>query len=263
VIVNRVWQFHFGRGLAGTPSDFGRLGDPPSHPELLDWLAVDFVRQGWRLKRLHRLILTSASYRQAAYRDRREAALAHRVDPENRLLWKRTVKRLDAEEIRDAMLAATAELDGKIGGSSALHDQARRTIDTRVIRNSPDALLDAFDAPDGITSTARRNTTTTAPQAMYLINGVWALARSEALAARLEHALPFSTSYQDRVVLAFRVAFGRSPEPAEIEEAVEFLGRQARSTGAAPHRSDRAADHTALADFCHVLLNSNEFLYVD
>jgi hypothetical protein len=150
-----------------------------------------------------------------------------------------------------------------MGGTSALSDQARRTIDTRIIRNSPDALLDVFDAPDGNATTPRRNTTTTAPQALYLINGVWAMARAEAFAARLERMQPASTSYADRVVLAFRLAFGRSPEPDETADAIAFLSQQARSTGAAPHRTDVAADHTALVDFCHVLFNSNEFLYVD
>jgi hypothetical protein len=263
VIVNRIWQFHFGRGLAGTPSDFGRLGDSPSHPELLDWLAADFVRQDWRLKPLHRLIVTSATYRQAALRDPREVGAAHRVDPENRLLWKRTVQRLDAEEIRDAMLASSAELEEKMGGPSAKGEQARRTIDTRIMRNSPDPLRDAFDAPDGNATTPRRNTTTTAPQALFLVNGEWALARAEAFAARLEHAEPASSSYQDRVALAFRLAFARSPEPHETAEAIAFLKGQARSTGTAPHRTDVTADHAALVDFCHVLFNSNEFLYVD
>jgi mono/diheme cytochrome c family protein len=263
VIVNRIWQFHFGRGLAGTPSDFGRLGDPPSHPELLDWLAVDFVRQGWRVKPLHRLIVTSAAYRQSAYRDPHEVATALQVDPENRLLWKRTVQRLDADEIRDAMLASCNNLEVKMGGPSAKSDQYRRTIDTRIIRNSPDALLETFDAPDGTSPTPRRNTTTTAPQALFLVNGEWALARAEAFAGRLEHEQPASSSYEDRVVLAFRLAFGRSPGPDEALEAIAFLHQQARSTGAAPHRSDVTADHAALIDFCHVLFNSNEFLYVD
>ena len=263
VVVNRIWQFHFGRGLVGTPSDFGHLGESASHPELLDWLAVEFVRQGWRLKPLHRLMVTSATYRQSAHRDPREATAAHRIDPENRLLWKRTVKRLDAEEIRDAMLALSGELRLKMGGPSAASDQVRRTIDTRIIRNSPEPLRDAFDAPDGNASSPRRNTTTTAPQALLLINGEWALARADEFAARLEHAQPASASYQARVVLAFRLAFGRSPERDETADAIAFLGRQASSTGAAPHLSDAAADHAALVDFCHVLINSNEFLYVD
>ena len=119
VIVNRVWQYHFGRGLAGTASDFGRMGEPPTHPELLDWLATEFVTAGWSLKPLHRLILTSATYRQAARRTESDLATGQRIDPENRLHWKRTVQRLDAEQIRDAMLAVSGELEPAIGGPSA------------------------------------------------------------------------------------------------------------------------------------------------
>jgi Protein of unknown function (DUF1549)/Protein of unknown function (DUF1553)/Planctomycete cytochrome C len=263
VIVNRIWQYHFGRGLAEPPSDFGRLGEPPSHPELLDWLARELVRQGWHLKPLHRLIVTSAAYRQSASRSPSELAAGQRVDPDNRLLWKQTAGRLGAEEIRDAMLATSGELGGSMGGPGATGDKARRTIDTRVIRNSPDELLDAFDGPGGTTSTPRRNTTTTAPQALLLVNGEWTLARAEAFATRLERQEPGSVGLEQRVVTAYRLAFGRRPEPEEIAEAASFLGRQARSTGAAPHRADAAADHSALVDFCHVLLNSNEFLYVD
>jgi hypothetical protein len=263
VIVNRLWQFHFGRGLASTPSDFGHLGDPPSHPDLLDWLAAELVGGGWHLKPLHRLILTSSAYRQAAHRNPRDLAAAERVDPENRLLWKRTIQRLDAEEIRDAMLAASGELETLMGGPSATIDRARRTVDTRFVRNTRDALLDAFDAPDGNASTPRRNTTTTAPQALFLINGGWTLARAEAFTARLERLEPGSTDQEARIVMAYRLAFGRRPEPDEIADAGTFLLRQAQATGAAPLARDVAADHAALVDFCHVLVNSNEFLYVD
>ena len=263
VVVNRVWQYHFGRGLVGTPSDFGRLGERPSHPELLDWLAKELVREGWRLKPLHRLIVTSAVYRQSASRSTREIAVAQQLDPENRLLWKHVVKRLDAGEIRDAMLAASGELRRVIGGPSGSSNQSRRTIDTRMIRNSPEELLDLFDGPDGIFSTPRRNTTTTAAQALLLINGEWGLARAEAIAKRLEQAEASSADIERRVVRAYEFGVGRSPLPAETAEAIGFLRAQARSMGAAPHQNDAMADHAALVDFCHVLLNSNEFLYVD
>jgi hypothetical protein len=263
VIVNRVWQYHFGRGITGTASDFGRLGESPSHPELLDWLASEFVAGGWHLKSLHRLILTSAAYRQAAGRSESDLAAGQRVDPENRLLWKRTVRRLDAEEIRDAMLAASGELDSMIGGPSVATSRPRRTIDTRVIRNAHDALLDAFDAADGTVSTPRRSTTTSATQALLLINGDWALARAKILAARLERLKPSSVDDQDRVVLAYRMALGRQPEPDEIAEAMEFIDRQANLVPNFARQLNTAADRDALVDFCHVLLNSNEFLYVD
>ncbi len=214
VIVNRVWQYHFGKGLVATSSDFGRLGEPPSHPELLDWLASEFVASGWRLKPLHRLIMTSAVYRQSAERTESEVETARSIDPDNRLLWKRTVQRLDAEEIRDAMLAVSGELDTAIGGPSAESSRPRRSIDTRVIRNSRDPLLDAFDAPDGYNSAGRRTTTTTPTQALLLINGAWTLARAAALADRLDQLASRACADGDcrRIVAAYQLAYGREPD---------------------------------------------------
>ena len=262
VIVNRIWQYHFGRGLVGTSGDFGRLGEAPSHPELLDWLAGEFVARGWRWKPIHRMILTSSAYRQAAWRTQSELASARRVDPENRLLWKQVVHRLDAEEIRDAMLAVSGELDPAIGGPSVEVSRPRRTIETRVLRNARDPLLDAFDAPDATATTSRRDTTTTSTQALLLINGGWALARARAVADRLEHVEPASVGARARIVLAYRMTLGRRPEPEEIAEAAVFLDRQSRTSRLPAFRSKRD-DHAALVDFCHVLLNSNAFLYVD
>jgi hypothetical protein len=195
-------------------------------------------------------------------RSAREVAAAERVDPENRLLWKRTVQRLDAEEIRDAMLATSGELAQSLGGPSALTSQLRRTIDTRVIRNARDALLDAFDAPDGNITTPRRNATTTANQALLLINGNWTLARAQALAERLRRE-PGSADLHEGIILGYRLAFGRAPEPQELAESSAFLARQAALKEPAGSRGDQAAELAALADFCHVLLNSNEFMYVD
>jgi hypothetical protein len=263
VIVNRVWQFHFGRGLVGTSSDFGRLGERPSHPELLDWLASEFVARGWQIKPLHRLILTSATYRQASVRNAQEVAAAEAVDHENRLLWKRTVQRLDADEIRDAMLAASGELEPTIGGPSVPGSQPRRTIDIRSTRNTRDALLDAFDAPDGNITTPRRNATITPTQALLLINGDWTLARAEALAARLERLKPASVELEERIILAYRWVLGRQPDPEEVAESAVFLEYQAGLPPAPAHRARLSGDHAALIDLCHVLLNSNEFLYVD
>jgi Protein of unknown function (DUF1549)/Protein of unknown function (DUF1553)/Planctomycete cytochrome C len=260
VIVNRIWQDHFGRGLVGTSSDFGRLGEPPSHPELLDWLVAEFIAQGWHLKPLHRLILNSSAYRQAAQRTTSDLAEATRVDPENRLLSKRTVRRLDADQIRDAMLAATGELEPVMGGPSARGSQARRTIDTVTVRNTRDAFLDAFDAPDGTATTPRRNTTTTATQALLLINGEWALARATALAARLERR---SSDLRDQITLGYRLTIGRAPESDELEQALAFLDRQSRLDANPAGQAPVTIYRRALVDFCHVLLNSNEFMYVD
>jgi len=263
VIVNRVWQYHFGRGLAGTSSDFGRMGEPPSHPELLDWLAVELVAKGWQLKPLHRLIMTSSAYRQTSERNPRDLDLGRRIDPENRLLWKRAVARLDAEEIRDAMLAVSGELDPAIAGPSVRASLPRRTVLTQVVRNARDLFLEAFDAPDGNSTMPRRNTTTAATQALLLINGEWTLARAKAVAARLERLEPSSTDDRDRIVLAYRLVFGRRPEPDEITDGLSFVERQTSRVAPAATRSTLKANHEALVDFCHVLLNSNEFLYVD
>ena len=249
VIVNRVWQFHFGRGLVRTSSDFGHLGEPPSHPELLDWLVTKFIDDGWQFKPLHRALITSATYRQAALPT--TPKVARTTDPENRLLWRMNVRRLQAEQIRDAMLAATGELDSAASGPSVDHAQPRRTIYTKVIRNTRDPLLDVFDAPDNFFSTAERNVTTTPNQALLLMNGPWLLARAQALATRLQRE---STADDGQLVTrAYQLTFDREPTPDEHAAATTFLVRQTSS-------ADRAA---ALVDLCHVLLNSNEFVYVD
>lgn len=219
VIVNRVWQYHFGRGLVGTSSDFGRLGDKPSHPELLDYLAVEFVKRGWSFKELHRLIMTSETYRQSALRPAPQ--IARMKDPENHLLWRQNTRRLDAEQIRDAMLAASGELDPDVGGPSADGADPRRSIYLKVVRNSPDPLLGVFDAPDGFSSTPRRNATTTATQSLMMINGAWPLARAEAFAKRLRQI----EDEHERVEMAYRLAFGRLPDSAEREAALAFLRR--------------------------------------
>ncbi len=243
VIVNRVWQQHFGIGLVSTPSDFGRLGEPPSHPELLDWLACRFIADGWRFKPLHRLIVTSATYRQASRHPGSD--LARQKDPDNRWLWHAPVRRLDAEQIRDAMLAVSGELDLTAGGPSVNASQPRRSVYTKAIRNTRDPVLDAFDMADPFTNTDRRNVTTTPTQSLLMINGAWPLQRAEALARRLNK---LATSDERATVLhAYRIVYGRVPEPAEAEAVVQWL----HDGTAAP------------IDLCHVLLNSNEFLYTD
>jgi hypothetical protein len=244
VMVNRIWQYHFGRGLVGTSSDFGLKGDRPSHPGLLDWLASELVDRGWSLKAMHRLILNSATYRQSARHPSPGAGTV--ADPENRLLWRATTRRLEVEPIRDAMLAVSGELVPAIGGPPTLAAAPRRTVDTRVMRNSPDAMIGRFDAPDSSTTTPQRNITVTPLQSLLLINGPWTLARAAAFADRLRSG---AADDEGRVTLAYRCAFGRPPEADERAEAVAFL-------------HDRPGD-TALVDFCHTLLNSSEFLYVD
>ena len=262
VIVNRIWQYHFGRGLVATSSDFGRLGEPPSHPELLDWLTTYFLDDDWKFKRLHRLIMTSAAYRQSAVREMPQ--LARLKDPTNRLLWKFNSRRLDAEQIRDAMLAVSGELNTSVGGASVGADQPRRTIYTKIIRNRRDALLDAFDAPDNFNSTSERNVTTTPTQSLLMINGPWTLSRARALASRLQRGE--AADEKQTVTQAYRLVYGRKPNSSEVAAATAFLRDQTkRATPKLANVPQPAADPrtAALIDFCHVLLNSSEFLYVD
>ncbi|WP_406697920.1 PSD1 and planctomycete cytochrome C domain-containing protein [Singulisphaera sp. Ch08] len=275
VAVNRIWQYHFGRGLVATSSDFGRLGERPSHPELLDWLTTEFVARGWSLKQMHRLILTSATYRQSASHP--DADLARRKDPENRLHWHRLTRRLDVEPIRDAMLAVSGELDLAIGGPAVEADQPRRTVYSQVKRNKRDPLGEAFDAPDGSITTPQRDATVTAIQALLMINGSWTLDRAKAFATRLQKE---AGDDEARVELAYRLAFGRKPGPAEQAEALAFLHHQTKAADPEPLPKAEVADGegadckpgesesteidpTAWADFCHALLNASEFLYID
>ncbi|MDR3632551.1 MAG: DUF1549 domain-containing protein [Isosphaeraceae bacterium] len=250
VIVNRVWQYHFGRGLAANPSDFGRLGEPPSHAALLDWLTARFVREGWSLKQLHRLILTSATYRQSTRHP--GAELCRLKDPENRFYWRGATRRLDAEQIRDAVLAVTGELDPSAGGPGADGAQPRRTIYTRVLRNARDPLLDVFDLPIFFSSAASRDTTTTPLQSLFLINNQSMLLHARAFATRLEREAPDD---EHRVEAAYRLAFGRAPSDDERAAALRFLGTQGRRIdpreagsadaeflkGKLPHRDGQAA----------------------
>jgi hypothetical protein len=225
VIANRVWQYHFGRGIVGTSSDYGVLGDKPTHPELLDYLARRFVENGWSFKQMHRLVMNSATYRQAGVRQMPE--VARLKDPENRWLWKQNTRRLDAEQIRDAMLAVSGELKADMGGPSADTTAPRRTIYTKVIRNTRDPIMDVFDAPDAFASAASRNVTVTANQALLMINGQWPLQRAGGFAARLAKG---GGKDPGRVVeTAYHLAYGRAPTAAEKAEAVDFLKRDAKA----------------------------------
>ncbi len=248
VIVNRVWQYHFGTGLVATSSDFGRLGEPPSHPQLLDWLAANFVEQGWSLKWLQRQILTSATYRQSAVA---ASPSVVRIDPANRWLARQRVRRLRAEQIRDAMLAVSGELNQHRGGPPIdLADSRRRSIYGKVLRNQRDELLDVFDFPDRITGIEARSVTTTSAQSLWMINGRWVQQRAEAFAERL--AAQGQGSLIEAIRHGYRDAFSRAPTIEEEVEAVTFIGAS---------RVAITADD--LVDFCHVLLTSSEFQYVD
>lgn len=217
VMVNRVWQQHFGKGLSTTASDFGNLGDKPSHPELLDWLADRFMADGWSLKKLHRLILTSAAWKQGDVSTVAERAKL--TDPENRLLWHWNTRRLEAEQIRDAIFQATGELDLKAGGPGVDSNKPRRAIYTKILRNVRDPLTDIFDAPQNFQSTASRDTTTTATQSLFLANSRFMGERAEAMAASLTDC-PDAPA---QVEAAWWRTAGRAPTTDEREESLAFL----------------------------------------
>ena len=222
VIVNRIWQAHFGVGLAATPDDFGSLGQPPSHPRLLDWLTTRFVEDGWSIKSLHRRIMNSSVYRQTALRSAPD--IAKKIDPSNRLLWRMNTRRLDAEQIRDAVLCTSGELDETFGGPSVPASSPRRSIYVKVIRNTPNAILGSFDMADGFRSTAHRNVTTTPLQALLMINGPFGLARANAMARRLQQTGSVDPAHS--VAAAYRLAYGRAPLTDEQKAAIEFLRSQ-------------------------------------
>lgn len=252
VIVNRVWQYHFGKGIVATASDFGRLGEQPADPALLDWLTRRFIDNQWKFKPLHRLILNSSTYRQAAVGNPGSDFRSFR----------HVVRRLNAEQIRDSMLSISGELNPQMGGPSSEWTGFRRTIYNKVIRNRRNPLLDVFDAPDHFNSLAKRNVTTTPNQSLLMINGGWALKRAEALAI----ALAKLSTVEEQVVEAYRLAYCRLPESDEKTAAIQFLnGSKLASDLPSGGQTEESTltGNSELVDFCHVLFNSSEFLYID
>ena len=263
VIVNRVWAWHFGRGLVATPGDFGRQGEHPSHPELLDWLASEFVKQGWSLKKLHRAIMLSEAYRRSSAFDERNA----KIDPDNRYLWRMNRERMDAETLRDTVLAVSGSLNLKMGGRPVIPplteeektgmwalnqwpaaldpaEHNRRSVYLYVKRSFPYPMFTIFDVPDSSESCPRRDSTTVAPQALALLNSGFMLEQASKLAERVqkENASGGEDAWIDA---AWRLALGRAATASEKERGRRFL-----------------AD-APLKELCLVLLNMNEFLYVD
>jgi hypothetical protein len=267
VMVNRVWQHHFGTGLVATPDNLGESGAKPSHPELLDFLASEFVRSGWSVKAMHRLILTSAVYRQgSAPREELD-----KLDPDNRLLARFPLRRLDAESLRDAMLHVSGELDTRAGGPyvptrrtpEGLVETAentdgakRRSIYLQQRRTQVDTLLQLFDAPSIVNSCPKRSPSTVPLQSLVLLNGDFARARARAFAGRL--AREAGADAEKRVALAFRLAYGRAGLKDEVSACRLFLDRQRREYATA-----KDGDERAWADLCQMILASNAFLYVE
>mgnify|MGYP001409372248 CR=1 FL=1 len=256
VMVNRVWFHHFGNGIVNTPSDFGVNGDRPSHPELLDWLAVRFIENGWSLKWLHRQILLSRAYRQSAAMN--EKAFA--VDAGNRLLWRMPLKRMDAETLRDTLLSVAGNLDRKMGGPSyllqkkgtrgsyiykALEDGPetwRRAVYRFVVRGGERIMMDSFDCPDPSVATPQRPISNTPVQALTLMNNEFVIRQAERFAARLRREAPDGPAPQ--IGLAYQLLFGRQPSSSELRRDTAFI-----------------TAHN-LPAWCRAILNSNEFAYV-
>jgi Protein of unknown function (DUF1553)/Protein of unknown function (DUF1549)/Planctomycete cytochrome C len=249
VIVNRVWQHHFGRGIVATPNDFGFQGERPTHPGLLDWLATDLIEHDWKLKRLHRLVLLSSVYRQSSeYHEDRS-----RIDPDNNFHWRRTPRRLEGEAIRDSMLVVSGQLDKTMFGPGSLDpNMKRRSIYFQIKRSKLIPMMMLFDWPEHLVSIGQRPTTTIAPQALMFMNSPQGRQYAAAFAARVETDAPVRS--------AFQLAFGRGPTPTELQLADEFLNRQ---TSVLEKGGDENAADTALVDFCQTLMSMNEFVYVD
>ncbi|MXY66990.1 MAG: DUF1553 domain-containing protein [Acidobacteriia bacterium] len=287
VMANRLWHYHFGQGIVRTPSDFGLMGEPPTHPELLDWLAVEFRRSGWSIKQMHRLIMNSQTYQQSS--EFRQAASEE--DPLNRLLWRFPPQRLEGEVIRDSMLAVAGRLNHQVGGPSVFpklpvgasqprggwdvpesrHAQDRRSVYVFVRRNSRYPMLESFDMPDTHESCARRSLTTTAPQALALLNSEHTLGWAQGLAGRI---LDAAGADRDRQIQAgFGLTYSRQPDGWEKDTVLTFFETQRaiiaeRAAAGEPlllpdvlPAGMSQQEAAAVVDFAHMLLNSNEFVF--
>jgi mono/diheme cytochrome c family protein len=262
VMVNRIWQGHFGEGIVRTPNDFGRQGEPPTHPELLDWLAVEFAQRGWSIKEMHRLIMLSNTYRSASVSG--EESL--RKDPANHYLSRMNRRRLDSDAIRDTILAVAGTLNLKMGGVGVIPplsseeilaarmpqlwpenpdpaEHARRSVYLQMKRSMTLPMLQIFDAPDTATSCPRRESSTVAPQALALMNSEFSAAQSKQFASRI--AKQAGESAEGSVEAAWRLAFGRPPAAAERQTALDYVKRN------------------SLTRLCLLLFNMSEFIYVD
>jgi len=267
-LVNRVWRWHFGEGLVRTPDNFGLLGEKPTHPELLDWLARRFVADGWSIKSLHRMILSSATYRQGSGFGGQSS-----VDPENRLFGRANVRRLEAEAVRDALLAVSGQLDGQMGGSLLTvknrafffdhtskdmtdYSSRRRSLYLPVVRNNVYDVFQLLDFPDPAIPSGDRSTTTIAPQALLMLNSDLMIDAAANLADRL---LASAGTNEDRNRKLYEIAYGRPATTAETTDAVAFLAAAEKSLTAAEQSQRQREAWSAL---CQTVLAANEFVYV-
>jgi hypothetical protein len=279
VLVNRLWKHHFGEGIVRSPDDFGVLGQAPTHPELLDYLANEFVKNGWSIKKLHKLMLLSSTYQQESGIRGQESGVRSQgtnpqsVDPDNHLLWHMPVRRLEAEAIRDAMLAVSGRLDatpfgpsvpvhltpfmvgrGRPGASGPLDGNGRRSIYIAVRRNFLTPMFVAFDYPTPFSTIGRRSVSNVPAQALTMLNNPLVLQQAELWAKNVLKQPGLTAS--ERVKGMFETSLGRPPSPQELEQALAFFDEQARAHG-------RPDDVRAWTEFAHVLFNLKEFIFVN
>lgn len=255
VIVNRLWHHHVGRGIVSTPNDFGYQGQRPSHPELLEWLAGQLIAGGWRLKPIHKLIMTSALYTQTSTFDEADS----KIDPDNVYCWRFNPRRMEAETIRDSMLAVSGELDRTQFGPGTLDEgMKRRSIYFMIKRSKLVPMMQLFDAPEPLVGVGDRPSTTIAPQSLMFMNNP----QVRDYARKMAGAISSKTNgaVEPSIDLAYQSTVSRHPSPAELQAAIAFVTRQTDS-----YQKDKlpAAPSLALADYCQVLLSLNEFIYVD
>ncbi len=277
VVVNRIWQGHFGTGIVATSDNFGKMGSPPVNPELLDWLAVDFMDHGWSAKRLHKMIMLSSAYRQSARQGSEPwVAKAKSIDPEDRLLWRMTLHRLDAEILRDSVIAVAGKLDMKMGGEpipletrpdglqvvSDKEGQWRRSIYLTARRNYPMNFLGVFDYPMIDVNCTRRVPSATPLQSLTMMNDQFILDNAAALAARAGEMAGNSASDGKKIEAVYLLAFARKPAAAEIQLGEEYLRRQQEIYLSANEPMAKACAKS-FASLAQMLLSSNEFLYID
>jgi hypothetical protein len=267
VMVNRLWHHHFGRGIVGTPSDFGLMGDRPTNKDLLDWLAATFVEKKWSIKEMHRLMVNSATYQQDSAFNEASA----KIDPDNKYQWRFSRRRLEGEAVRDSMLAVSGALNLKMGGPGVFpplppgmetrggwkrneveSEASRRSVYIFVRRNTRYPMLEAFDMPDTHESCARRSQTISPSQSLDLLNNELILGWAKSFAAKV--ANDGGMSEQAQIDRAFKLAYLRPASETERRMSQDFLARQRTITG---------SKEQALTDFCHMLLNANEFLYLN
>lgn len=273
VYVNRLWRWHFGTGIVASTENFGRLGDRPSHPKLLDWLARRFMESGWSTKAMHRLMLSSSVYQMAS--KNADQALAE-TDPENRLLWRFQLQRLEAEQIRDAILAVSGRLDTEPGGKTVplrnrqfvfnhtsvdhtKYDSLRRSLYLPVIRNNVYSLFSQFDFPDPTMPTGSRDSTVVAPQALLMLNAGLIMDSADQMAVQL---LSSSLDRTSRVQVAYERALGRLPSDLESQRALAFITELSSEALADAATVDAEAERRAWSMFCQSLFASNEFIYL-